>query len=319
VFIDQVKVFAKAGDGGKGCRSFYRDKYTREGIPNGGDGGKGSDIIVRADRNLRTLMDLRYHREVRGKHGEHGSGKNMRGKDGEPVILRVPRGTLVKDAENDTLLRDLVEDGDEVIVAKGGRGGIGNRHRYDEATPGEPGEEKRLMFDLKLIADVGVVGFPNAGKSTLISVISNAHPDIAAYPFTTKSPVLGVVYHGDDSFVIADIPGLIEGSSHGRGLGDKFLRHVERTTILVHLIDMAAVDGRDPVYDYKAINKELKQYNKELARKPQIVVGNKLDLEGARENLARFTKATRKKVYPICAMNKEGIEELVAAIVKKLS
>ncbi len=318
MFIDQVTIFVKAGDGGRGCRSFYRDKYTREGIPDGGDGGNGSDIIVRADRSLRTLLDLRYHREFRGTHGAHGSGKKKRGKDGVPIVIKVPCGTVVKDADHDTVLRDLVDDQDEVLAAKGGRGGRGNRHRTDEPTPGEPGEQRRLLFDLKLIADVGVVGFPNAGKSTLISVISNAHPNIAAYPFTTKVPVLGMVGKYERSFVIADIPGLIEGSAQGRGLGDKFLRHIERTKILVHLIDMAGIDGRDPVDDYRAINKELAAYSPIVAKKPQVLVANKMDMPQAAENYDRFVAACKKKPLMLSALRKEGLEELVTCIVKKL-
>jgi GTP-binding protein len=209
------------------------------------------------------------------------------------------------------------KDGEEVIVARGGRGGLGNRHR-EEATNGEQGEERKLLLDLKLIAEAGVVGFPNVGKSTLISNISNAHPKIAAYPFTTKSPVLGVVRSQHKTFVIADIPGLIEGSSHGRGLGDKFLRHVERTKILIHLIDMSGFEGRDPIKDYMVINSEIKNYSRDVLKKHQIVAANKMDLEGAQENLDRFKKAIKKQVYPISALNKQGLEELIEAVAKRL-
>jgi len=317
VFIDSAKIYVKAGRGGRGCTSFYRDKYTRNGIPSGGDGGRGADIIVRADRNLYTLLDYRYNRHFYGKHGAHGSGNNKRGKDAQSILIRVPPGTVIKDVFTDCALRDLDKDGEEVIIARGGRGGRGNHHRK-EVTEGELGEERELLFDLKLIAEVGVVGFPNVGKSTLISNISNAHPKIAAYPFTTKTPVLGVVRQHQKHFVIADIPGLIEGSSQGRGLGDKFLRHVERTKILVHLIDMSGFEGRDPVKDYKVINAELKDYGKDVSKKPQIIAANKMDIEGAEKNLARFKKAVKKKVYPISALNKEGLEELIEAVAKRV-
>lgn len=317
MFIDRAKINVKGGAGGKGCSSVYRDKYTRQGILDGGSGGNGADIIIRADRNLHTLLDFQYNRHFFGPKGLNGSSKNKRGKDSQAVVIRVPCGTIIKDANTDCVLRDLSRDQEEVLVAKGGHGGYGNQH-CRPATPGEPGEEKDLILDLKLIADVGVVGFPNAGKSTLISNISHAHPKIAAYPFTTKSPVLGVVNIGDGSFVIADIPGLIEGSSMGRGLGDRFLRHVERTKILVHLVDMSGSEGRDPLEDYKTINKELNSYSKELYKKTQIVVANKMDLEGSKENLARFRKTVKKKVHPVSALTKEGLEELIEAIGKKL-
>lgn len=316
MFIDTARVYVRAGDGGRGCFSVYTDKYTRQGILDGGDGGRGADIILRVDRNLRTLLDLRYHREFRGRHGAHGSGKNKKGKDAEPIVVRVPPGTVVKDAVSGALLRDLDHDGEELVVARGGRGGSGNQH-HREPTPGEPGEEKNLLLDLKLLADAGVVGYPNAGKSTLVTGVSNAHPAVAAYPFTTKVPVLGMV-KGDDPFVIADIPGLIEGSSAGKGLGDQFLRHVERTKILVHVVDMAAQEGRDPIEDYTVINQELARYDASLRRKPQILVANKMDLPEARRNLARFKKKVRRIVYPVSALKKEGLEALVEAIRKKL-
>ena len=317
MFIDSVKIYVKAGRGGKGCQSFYRDKYTRRGIPDGGNGGKGADIIIRADRNLHTLLDLRYNRHFFGSNGGHGSSKNKKGKGATFVIIRVPCGTVIKEAKTGCVLRDLDKDQEEVIVAYGGRGGSGNQHRQ-AATEACPGEEKELILDLKLIADAGVVGFPNVGKSTLISHISKAHPKIAAYPFTTKSPVLGVVHYEDSSFVIADIPGLIEGSSRGKGLGDEFLRHIERTKILVHLIDMSGSEGRGPIEDYRTINKELEYYSKEVYRKPQIIVANKMDLEGASTNLERFKKVIKRKIYPISALKKHGLEELIEAISKKL-
>lgn len=317
MFVDQAKIYVKGGCGGKGCRSFYRDKYTRRGIPDGGDGGRGADIVIRADRNLHTLLDFQYKRHFYGLDGAHGSGKNKQGKDAPTLIIRVPVGTAVKDIKTDCLLRDLEQDGAQFIVAKGGRGGLGNQHRQ-EVTAADPGEEKELLLDLKLIADVGVVGFPNAGKSTLISHISNAHPKIAAYPFTTKAPVLGVVKSGEQAFVVADIPGLIQGSSQGRGLGDKFLRHLERTKVLIHLIDMAGFEGRDPREDYKTINRELKNYSRLLSQKPQLIAANKMDLEGASVNLERFKRAVKKKVYPISALKKQGLEDLIDAVAKRL-
>jgi len=317
MLIDRVEINLKAGEGGKGCRSFYKDKYTRVGIPDGGDGGKGADIVILADKNLYTLYDFKFKHEFRGHHGGHGSSKGKKGREGEDIIIRVPVGTVIIDKETGCKLRDLDTDGATVVATCGGKGGLGNRHKHEPIDP-EPGEERIVILDLKLIADVGLVGFPNAGKSTLISAVSNAHPKIASYPFTTKSPILGVVKKEEAVFVIADIPGLIEGSSQGRGLGDKFLRHVERTRLLVHLVDMAAVDGRDPVNDYKVINRELKFYSREVAAKEHIIVANKMDLEGAKENLERFKKAIRKKVYPISALNREGLEELLGAIEKKI-
>ena len=317
MFIDNVKIYVKAGDGGKGCQSFYRDKYERRGIPDGGNGGRGADIVIRTDKNLRTLLDLQYHRHFRGAHGGHGSGNHKRGKDAEAVVIKVPCGTIVTDLDSACVLRDLQEENEEFVVAKGGRGGAGNRYKA-EATPGERGQEKNLQFDLKLIAEVGVIGFPNSGKSTLVASVSGAHPKIASYPFSTTFPILGVVNSGDKRFVIADIPGLIKGSSEGKGLGDRFLRHVERTQILVHLVDISASEGRDPVEDYKIINKELSGYSKEVTKKVQIIALNKMDLEGADSNLERFRKAIKKKVYPISALKGEGLEDLIAAIEKKL-
>ncbi|MFA5320872.1 MAG: GTPase ObgE [Candidatus Omnitrophota bacterium] len=318
MFIDTAKIYVKAGNGGKGCHSIYTDKYTRYGIFDGGDGGRGADIVITSDRNLYTLLDFRYNPHFYGKHGGNGSGKNKKGRDAEAVVMRVPCGTTVTDTATGCVLRTLDADGESVIVARGGRGGNGNQHKADP-TPGIPGEEKNLVLDLKLLADAGLVGFPNAGKSTLISVVSHAHPKVAAYPFTTKTPVLGIVRDGEKTFfAIADIPGLIEGSSHGKGLGDRFLRHVEKTRILVHIVDMSAADGRDPLQDYEVINRELKQYSRELARKPQVIVANKMDCESAAANLERFTAAVKKKVYPISALNRQGLEELIEAIRRKL-
>lgn len=317
MFIDSAKIYVRGGNGGRGCQSLYRDKYKRKGIPDGGNGGRGADVIIVADRNLHTLLDFSYNRHFYALNGKHGSSKNKKGKDARSLIVRVPVGTVIKDIKANCILRDLAVDGQQVVVAAGGRGGLGNRN-YKAATSAEPGEERELFLDLKLIAEVGVIGFPNAGKSTLISNISNAAPKIAAYPFTTKFPVLGVVQAEDKSFVVADIPGLIEGSSSGRGLGDKFLRHIERTRILIHLIDMAGTEGRDPVEDFRIINTELKGYSHEVSRKLQIIAANKMDLEGADINLKRFKRITKKKAYPISALKKQGLEELIEAVRKKL-
>ncbi len=317
MFIDGAKINIRAGSGGKGCQSLHRDKCQRQGIRDGGDGGRGADIIIRADRNLLTLLDFQHHRHFFGAHGGQGSSNHKKGRAALDVIIRVPLGTTIKDFATGSNLRDLNVDGDQVIVARGGQGGVGNWHRK-EATPGQKGEEKIIVLDLKLLADVGVVGFPNAGKSTLITAISNARPKIAAYPFTTMGPVLGVVDATDKKFVIADLPGLIEGASEGRGLGDKFLKHLERTKVLIHLLDMAGFEGRDPLEDYKKINLELKNYSKGVYRKTQVIAANKMDLEGARHNLERFKKAIKRKVYPISALKKEGLEDLIEAISKKL-
>ncbi len=313
MFIDAVTISVKAGDGGRGCRSFYRDKFQRRGIPDGGDGGNGADIIARADRNLHTLLDFRYHRHFRGDHGEHGSGKGKHGRNQRPIVIRVPCGTLIKEPATSSVLRDLSVDAEECRVARGGRGGLGNQHRM-EPTEGGRGEERTLVLELKLIADVGLVGFPNAGKSTLVSRVSNAHPAIAAYPFTTKYPVLGVVTPRKGTpFVIADIPGLIEGSSQGRGLGDLFLKHVERTRLLLHVIDMAGSEARDPLEDYRIIRDELKAYSPSVAKKKQIIVANKMDLEGAKANLARFNRTFKVPVYAVSALAPFGLEELIEA------
>jgi len=317
MFIDYAVVYLKAGDGGSGCQSFYRDKYTRYGIPDGGDGGKGGDIVFVADKNVFTLLDFKFRQHLRAENGKIGSSKKKKGKDGKDLIVRVPAGTLIIDKKTNCLLRDLSQDGAKVIAARGGKGGLGNRHKC-AASDGESGEERWVILDLKLIADVGLLGFPNAGKSTLISAISNAHPKIASYPFTTRQPVLGVVRRDERSFVIADIPGLIEGSSQGRGLGFRFLRHIERTRFLLHVIDMAGESGRDPLMDYYTLNKELNSYSKEVAAKPQIIVANKMDLPGAQMHLERFKRAVKKKIYPISALEKKGLEELIEAILSKL-
>ncbi|MGE5308315.1 MAG: Obg family GTPase CgtA [Deltaproteobacteria bacterium] len=317
-FVDQALIAVKAGRGGNGCRSFYTDMWNTRGFPDGGDGGRGADIILRADRNLRTLLDFKYNRHFQGRHGGHGSSKGKKGFEAPAVHVRVPVGTTVTDSGTGCILSVLDSDRQELIVARGGAGGRGNR-KNREATQGGAGEERQVLLDLTLIADVGVIGFPNAGKSTLITALTNATPQIAAYPFTTKYPILGVAGKGADSFVIADIPGLIEGSSKGKGLGDRFLRHVNRTEVLLHLIDMGGSEGRDPLEDYRVINRELKAYDPALAKKPQVLAANKMDLEPAARNLARFKKAVRKKIFPISALERKGLDALLKALREKVN
>ncbi len=317
-FVDQAKIFVKAGDGGPGCSSLYRDQFMRWGRPDGGDGGRGSDIIIRADRNLHTLLDLKYNQHFHGANGGRGLSNNKRGRDGQPLVIRVPVGTTITDTKSNCVLRDLDKDAEEVVVARAGAGGKGNNKHNLQGEPGAPGEEKELILDLKLIAEVGVVGFPNVGKSTLISNISNAQPKIAAYPFTTKFPILGFVRRKNKTFVVADIPGLIKGSGSGKGLGDRFLRHIERTRILIHMVDIAGFEGRDPLQDYKTINQELKSYSSLVAKKIQIIAANKMDLDGAKVNLKKFKQVVKKKIYPISALNKVGLEELLDAVAEKL-
>ena len=320
MFIDEAKVYVKAGNGGDGCQSLYRDKWNRIGRPDGGPGGDGGDVIFIADENIQTLLDFQYRQHHEAESGAHGSSNHKKGKRGDDLIIKVPAGTIIKDIKNNGLvLRDLAHIGDSVIIAKGGHGGHGNsRNRPREK--GEFGEEKTILLGLKLIADAGIIGYPNAGKSTLISKISSAHPKIANYPFTTKEPVLGVVKLYDEAtFVVAEIPGLIEGAHEGRGLGDRFLRHIERTKVLIHLIDVAACEGRDPVSDYKNLNKELLLYSKELAKRPQVVALNKVDIPESKVNIKRFKKSFSKiKIYPISAATGEGVKELLESVYKKV-
>jgi GTP-binding protein len=317
MFIDRIKTVAKGGNGGDGCRSFYSDKLSRNKRPDGGNGGDGGSVILKASRNVFTLLDFKYRHEFAASRGLHGSGNTRRGKSGKDITVLVPVGTQVFDDDSGCILEDLDSDGKEIIVAKGGRGGWGNYERK-EPTPGKSGETRSLILDLKLIADVGIIGFPNAGKSTLISKISSAKPEIAAYPFTTKEPILGVVDINDDSFTVVDIPGLIEGAHLGKGLGDKFLRHVERTRVLVHLIDMAGVDARDPLKDYEILNKELAFYSDDILNKPQVLVANKIDLEPAKENLKRFKSKFKKKPIEISAKENINLDILVKKIYEKL-
>lgn len=323
MFVDTAKIYVKAGDGGDGCSSVYKDKYTRRarrGIPNGGPGGRGGDVVIKVNENIHTLLDFQYRQHFKAAKGANGSSKNKKGKEGKDCIIEVPPGIIVKDLNSSRVIKDLAKPGDEVIVAKGGEGGRGNASKKP-ATKGLPGEESSLILELKLIANCGIVGFPNSGKSTLISKVSKARPKIASYPFTTREPVLGIVedYKGERSFTVADIPGLIEGAHQGKGLGDKFLRHVERTKVLIHLIDMAAVDGRDPIRDCHSLNNELKQYGCHLEKKTQIIAANKMDLPTAQDNLTRFKEVVKEEVFPISAKTGMGIEKLMDAVSKRLA
>ncbi|MEE8359611.1 MAG: GTPase ObgE [Candidatus Omnitrophota bacterium] len=314
MFIDTSRIHLKAGDGGNGCNSFLKTKPNTIGSPDGGEGGDGGDIVVISDRNIQTLLDFQYRRHFKAKPGRHGSSNHKKGKGGEDCLIRVPPGTIILDSVTKEVLRDLDSVGQRVVVARGGRGGSANS-RYREAKEGEKGAAREVILELKLIAEVGIVGYPNAGKSTLISSVSNTRPKVASYPFTTKQPMLGVVMRDERDFVIADIPGLIKGAHAGRGLGHKFLRHVERTRVLVHMVDMAAVDGRDPVNDYFSLNDELGLYNKRLLKKPQVIACNKMDLPQAQENIKRFREKVGKEIYPISAVNKEGLDELINAVI----
>jgi len=325
VFIDRVKIRVKAGDGGNGVTAFRREKFVPRGGPSGGDGGVGGSVWIEADEGLNTLLHLRYNPEHKAERGRHGEGSNRYGKDGEDHVVRVPVGTQVFDADSNELLFDFTEAGQRYRAAKGGKGGWGNAHF---ATPtkqapkyhynGRPGEERELQLELKLLADVGLVGFPNAGKSTLISVISAAKPKIADYPFTTLEPNLGVVDMGDyRTFVVADIPGLIEGASEGAGLGDRFLRHIERTKLLLHLVDVSSLSGRDPIEDYEIINSELENYDADLAARPQIVVATKIDALDDPERLEALkarAKTDRKPFFAISSVANKGVKELVDAV-----
>ena len=323
-FVDEVEIFVKAGKGGDGCVAFRREKFVPKGGPWGGDGGKGGDVILRAVRNKKTLIDFYFKKHFFAENGENGSSNNKKGKDGEDLIIKVPCGTVVKEIKNgeEKVIADLVNEGDNVIVAKGGKGGLGNTHFKSPtnqtpriATKGEEGEEKIIKLELKLIADVGIIGYPNSGKSTLLSKISKARPKIADYPFTTIEPNLGVVDLGDfRSFVVADIPGLIEGASKGKGLGIKFLKHIERTKILVHLIDMSE---NDIINRYESLRNELKNYSSKLIEKKEIVVGNKIDLEESKKNLEK-AKEYFKDILFISALKGDGIKDLLERIWKEL-
>jgi len=326
MFIDEVLIDLLAGDGGNGCMAFRREKYIEMGGPYGGNGGKGADIIFEVDEGLNTLIDLRYKRCIKGDKGENGLGKGMHGANASDIIVRVPQGTVITDVDTGLIIGDLTKHKDQVIVARGGRGGRGNMAFATHANPapsfcenGEPGEMKRVKVELKLLADVGLVGMPSVGKSTLISKISAAKPKIAEYHFTTLKPNLGVVKaSGDRSFVVADLPGLIKGASLGEGLGDRFLRHIERTRVIAHIVDISASEGRDPYEDYIIINNELENFNDKIIKKPQIVIANKIDMPGALENLESFKKKVKVPVYPISALTIEGLQEVVNTLADML-
>jgi len=314
-FVDEAKIYINGGHGGKGCRSFDRSLYFKHPKPNGGNGGHGGDVVVIADNKIHTLLDYKYQQHFSAPSGGHGGSNNKQGRDGQDCIIKVPLGTNVIDFETGYLLRDLEEHGQKVIVAKGGAGGTGNNNAR-VVGEGKPGEKRTLKLEVKLIADIGIVGFPNAGKSTLISCLTNARPKIASYPFTTKAPVLGNLEIDDTIMTIADLPGLIEGAHEGRGLGDRFLKHVEKTRILIHLIDISGV-ASEPIKNYQALNKELKFYSGALSAKKQIIVANKMDLPDSKNNLEEFKKVIKKRIYPISALEKRGIEELLKVIKKE--
>ncbi len=315
-FVDQARIHVSAGSGGKGCESHYRDKYMRYPRPDGGDGGDGGDVIVVADAHLRTLLDYRFKQHYTARNGGHASSNNKTGKRGEDCILRVPVGTMIWDQDTDLLIRDLVVPRDQVIVAKGGSGGQGN-NRGRTVVPPKAGENRTVRLELKIIADVGLIGFPNAGKSALISAVSKVRSKIASYPFTTKAPVLGIVQDekGEEpDIVMADLPGIIEGAHLGKGLGHQFLKHVERTRILVHVIDMAAEQGRDPVKDYQIICQELDLYSDDLSAKHRILLANKMDIPQAKINLARFKRKITRDILPVSALKKTGLEDFITRI-----
>lgn len=319
-FVDKARIQVQAGSGGKGCESHYRDKFMRNPRPDGGDGGDGGDIVFIADRNLHTLLDYRFKQHYVGGRGGHASSNNKTGKRGADCVLRLPVGTMIWDFDTDLLMRDLTTHGDTVIVAKGGQGGHGNNRGRTVTLP-TPGEERMIRLELKVIADVGLVGFPNAGKSTLICAVSKVKSKIANYPFTTKSPVLGIVSDEEgiyEDFVMADLPGLIEGAHEGKGLGHQFLKHTERTKILAHVIDMSGTDGRDPIEDYHKICEELDLYSQELSQKHRILIANKMDLEDSKKNLAKFKRKVTKDIFAVSAKDKEGLDKVIAAIRKLL-
>lgn len=324
MFLDEVKIFVRSGDGGNGLVAFRREKYVPKGGPAGGDGGRGANVVFIVDEGLRTFMDYRYQKKFVAPNGENGMSKGMHGRKSKDLYLKVPPGTVIRDTDTGEVLADLVEHEQEVVVARGGRGGRGNCRFATPSNPapeiaenGEPGEERNLTLELKLMADVGLVGFPSVGKSTLLSITSKAKPKIADYHFTTLAPNLGVVETKDHrSFVMADLPGLIEGASHGVGLGHQFLRHIERTKVIVHVVDMSATDGRDPYEDYKIINKELAEYNMRLLERPQVVVANKMDIPVASDNLKEFKKRLENDgeevdIVEISAFTRSNIDNLL--------
>jgi GTPase len=328
MFVDQVKIYTKGGDGGNGMVAYRREKYVPDGGPAGGDGGNGADVIFEVEEGLRTLMDFRYQRHFKAPRGEHGMSKNMHGRNAKDMVVKVPPGTIVKDDDTGELIADLTEHGQRAVISRGGRGGRGNTRFATPSNPapelsekGEPGQERYIVLELKLLADVGLVGFPSVGKSTLLSIVSAAKPKIGDYHFTTIAPNLGMVETEDArSFVMADLPGLIEGASEGVGLGHQFLRHIERTRVIVHVIDMSGLEGRDPYEDYQTINAELEAYNLRLTERPQIIVANKMDMPDSEENLKNFKEQLKEDypVYGISAVTRQGLRDLLFAIADKL-
>ena len=328
-FVDKVTIQVRAGDGGAGAVSFHREKYVAAGGPDGGDGGRGGDVIFVGDESMGTLMDFRYKRMFKAGNGQDGGKRNCFGKDGESVVIKVPVGTVIREAESGKIMADITKHGEEKILIHGGKGGKGNQHfatptrqapRYAE--PGRVAKEYDVILELKLIADVGLIGFPNVGKSTLLSMVTNANPKIANYHFTTLAPNLGVVEgRYGDSFVLADIPGLVEGASEGVGLGHAFLRHVERTKVFIHVVDAAGVEGDDPVENVRKINQELEAYNPELMKRPQVIAANKTDIPGSEENVERLKEAYEKEgfeVFPISAATNKGLDELLTKVAEIL-
>lgn len=321
MFVDQVDIYVKGGDGGNGMVAFRREKYEPNGGPAGGDGGDGSSVIFEVEEGLRTLMDFRYQKHFKAQRGENGRPKSQHGKNAKDMIVKVPPGTLIIDKEKDEIIADLTEHGQQAVIARGGRGGRGNSRFATPKNPaphlaenGEPGEEKEIRMELKLLADAGLVGFPSVGKSTFLSVVSAAKPKVASYHFTTIKPNLGVVSVDEArSFVLADLPGLIEGASQGAGLGHQFLRHIERTRVIIHVIDMAGSEGRDPFDDFEKINHELEAYQFRLTERPQVIAANKMDIPGAEDSLAAFKEKLGEDIpiFPISAVTKEGIPELL--------
>ena len=322
MFIDRARIFVKAGDGGNGMSSFRREKYVPQGGPSGGDGGRGGDVLLTVDENLNTLIDFRYKRQFKAEPGGHGQTKNMHGQGADTMVISVPPGTVVREEESGRVLADLTENGQQVVVARGGRGGRGNARFVSSvnraptlAERGEPGEQRWLTMELKVLADVGLVGYPSVGKSSILARVSAAKPDIAAYHFTTLTPVLGVVsLREGENFVLADIPGLIEGAHEGTGLGHDFLRHIERTRVLIHVLDVSGMEGRDPIEDYHTINSELRLYSEKLANRPQIIAANKMDLPEGRENFPRVAEHMAREgreIFPISAATGEGLDALM--------
>lgn len=323
MFIDEVNIKTIAGAGGDGCTAFRREKYVELGGPFGGNGGRGSNIILKVDENLRTLIDLKYNKIIKGMRGENGQGKNKNGKNAKDIIIKVPPGTVVRDNDTNLLVCDLKKQGEECIIAKGGRGGRGNTAFKTHSNPapnfsekGEPGEERYLKIELKLLADVGLVGLPSVGKSTILSKISRSKPKIASYHFTTLNPNLGVVKTKDGrSYTVADLPGLIKGASLGQGLGDKFLKHIERTRVIAHIIDMAGTEERDPYEDYQTILKELEDFDPKINKKEKLIIANKMDIPSAKENLIAFKEKVKDtKIFEVSALNEEGLEPVLTYI-----